>query len=142
MPELPEVEALVRGLDERASGLTVVKCELASISALKTFDPPLSSLEGRKLVGCTRRGKFLCLDFDCIFLVFHLAHSGFVRWREEIKPGTARQSRGPLAMRVRFEDGSGFELTEMSREKRLAIYVVNDPALVSGVAKLGIDALD
>lgn len=142
MPELPEVEALVRGLDERAAGLEVVKCELASISALKTFDPPLSSLEGRKLAGCTRRGKFLCLDFEGRFLVFHLARSGFVRWREEMKPGTARQSRGPLALRVRFDDGSGFELTEMSREKRLAIYVVDDRSLVPGVAKLGIDALD
>src|SRR6516165_7544627 len=138
MPELPEVEALVRGLAERAAGLTVVKCELVSISALKTFDPPLSSLEGCKLAGCTRRGKFLCLDFEGRFLVFHLARSGFVRWREEVKGAQARQSRGPLALRVRFEDGSAFELTEMSREKRLAIYVVDDPSQVPGVARLGI----
>jgi formamidopyrimidine-DNA glycosylase len=142
MPELPEVEALVRGLAERAGGLRVDKCELVSISALKTFDPPLSSIEGRRLVACTRQGKFLCLDFEGRFLVFHLARSGFVRWREEVKGAQARQSRGPLALRVRFEDGSAFELTEMSREKRLAIYVVDDPSQVPGVARLGIDALD
>src|SRR5579871_3156371 len=105
MPELPEVEALVRGLAARAVGLSAVKVELASISALKTFDPPLSSLEGRTLAGCKRRGKFLCLDFDGRFLVFHLARSGFLRWREEVKSAAARQSRGPLALRVRFDDG-------------------------------------
>ena len=101
MPELPEVESLVRGLAERAGGLTVTRCELVSISALKTFDPPLRSLEGRKLVACTRRGKFLCLDLEERFLVFHLARSGFLRWREELKPAPARQGRGPLALRVR-----------------------------------------
>lgn len=142
MPELPEVESLVRALAARATGLAVTKCELASISALKTFDPPLSSLEGRKLLGCTRRGKFLCLDLEGRYLVFHLARSGFLRWREDLKPGPARQGRGPLALRVRFEDGSGFELTEMSREKRLAIYVVDELTLVPGIARLGIDALD
>jgi formamidopyrimidine-DNA glycosylase len=142
MPELPEVESLVRGLAERASGLTVTRCELVSISALKTFDPPLSSVEGRMLVGCTRRGKFLCLDLEGRFLVFHLARSGFLRWREELKPATARQGRGPLALRVGFDDRSGFELTEMSREKRLAIYVVDELTEVPGIARLGIDALD
>jgi formamidopyrimidine-DNA glycosylase len=142
MPELPEVESLVRGLAERAGGLTVTRCELVSISALKTFDPPLRSLEGRKLVACTRRGKFLCLDLEERFLVFHLARSGFLRWREELKPAPARQGRGPLALRVGFDDGSGFELTEMSREKRLAIYVVDELTAVPGIARLGIDALD
>ena len=46
VPELPEVEALVRFLDERTRGLEILSCELSSIAALKTFDPPLESIVG------------------------------------------------------------------------------------------------
>lgn len=142
MPELPEVEALTLELGTRAGGRHVAACELASLSALKTFDPPLSSLVGRAVSGCSRRGKHLVVDLEGRFLVIHLARAGFVRWREKPAAAPARIGRGPLALRVRLVEGGGFEITEMGTEKRLALHVVDDPVEVPGIARLGIDPLD
>jgi formamidopyrimidine-DNA glycosylase len=113
--------------------------QLLSFAALKTFDPPLDALQGRRLDGCTRRGKFLALQAETLFLVAHLARAGWVRWRQtlEIKPG--KLGRGPLALRVRLDDGSGIELTEQGTEKRLAVYVVRGLDEVPGIADLGVD---
>ena len=141
MPELPEVEALSRFLDERLAGRQVERCELAAIAALKTFDPPLSSLVGRQLASCSRRGKYLCLDAGGEWLVVHLARGGWVKWYDALPAGRARPGRGPLALRVGVEGGAGFDVTEMGTEKRLALWVVHDPADVEGVATLGPDPL-
>ncbi len=139
MPELPEVEALTRYLDARVRGRRVEAVQLLSFAALKTFDPPLDALRGRELQGCTRRGKFLALQAETLYLVTHLARAGWLRWREtlEIKPG--KLGRGPLALRVRLDDGSGLELTEQGTEKRLAVYVVRSLDDVPGIAELGVD---
>jgi formamidopyrimidine-DNA glycosylase len=139
MPELPEVESLTRFLDQRVRGRRVEAVQLLSFAALKTFDPPLDALCGRELLGCTRRGKFLALQAETLYLVAHLARAGWLRWREtlEIKPG--KLGRSPLALRVRLDDGSGLELTEQGTEKRLAIYVVRSLDGVPGIADLGVD---
>ncbi len=142
MPELPEVEALTRFLTQRVSGRRVERCELAAIAALKTFDPPLSSLVGRDVVSVTRRGKYLCMDLEGEWLVLHLARGGWVRWKDKVPAERARPSRGPLALRMGFDGGSGFDVTEMGTEKRLALWVVGDPDEVEQVATLGVDALD
>ncbi len=142
MPELPEVEALTRFLSERISGRRVERCELAAIAALKTFEPPLPSVVGRPVTTVTRRGKYLCMDLDGLWLVLHLARGGWVKWKDKLPTDRARPSRGPLALRMGFEGGSGFDVTEMGTEKRLALWVVGDPAEVEHVATLGVDALD
>ena len=142
MPELPEVEALAEFLDERVRGRTVDAVQSLSFAAVKTYDPPLDALRGMPLRGCTRRGKFLALQGDPLFLVLHLARAGWVRWHDslELKPG--RLGRGPLALRVRLDDGSGIEVTEQGTEKRLAVYVVRALEDVPGIASLGVDPLD
>ena len=142
MPELPEVEALTRFLTERTAGRRVERCELGAIAALKTFDPPLSSLVGREVVSVVRRGKYLCMDLDGQWLVMHLARGGWVRWKDKLPPDPARPSRSPLALRMGFEGGSGFDVTEMGTEKRLALWVVGDPDEIEQVATLGVDPLD
>jgi formamidopyrimidine-DNA glycosylase len=156
MPELPEVEALVRFLDERTRGRVVVACELFSIAALKTFDPPFESVEGRRVSGWSRRGKYLCCDLGtsdnrALWLVFHLARAGWVRWWDfsgksgagtKPPPAGARRGKGPIAMRIEFEGSIGFDVTEMGTQKRLAIWVVADPDQIEGVATLGVDPLD
>ena len=142
MPELPEVEALAQFLSEQAAGRTIRRVEVASLSALKTYEPPVDALAGRTVVGTVRRGKFLLLQTDGPWLVLHLARSGWVRWRDSFPPGPAKPGKGPLALRVRFEDGSGFDATEAATEKRLAAYVVGDPADIEHVASLGPDPLD
>ena len=148
MPELPEVEVLASFLAGRIAGRQVERCELASFAALKTFDPPIDALLGGTGRGCQRRGKFLCLDFGELWIVVHLARSGWVRWYDQVPAARARPSRTPHALRVGLSSGEGnppgpgFDLTEAGTEKRLAIWVVRDPAEVEPVAKLGADPLD
>lgn len=143
MPELPEVEALAGYLRQRAVGRRVDRLEVAAISALKTYDPPPSAATGRSVVDARRHGKFLdvVLDGD-LHLVVHLARAGWLHYREAFPGGAPlRPGKGPIALRVRLDDGSGFDLTEAGTQKKLAAYLVTDPATVPGVAKLGPDAL-
>jgi formamidopyrimidine-DNA glycosylase len=141
MPELPEVQALVDFLCERAVGLAVTGVELGSISVLKTFNPPPQALVGAPVESATRHGKFLDLDCGGTHLVFHLARAGWLRWSDAIPQTLIRPGKSPIALRVRFDDGSGFDLTEAGTKKSLAAYLVGDPAEVPGIAALGPDPL-
>ena len=141
MPELPEVEALVAFLREHAVGRVVARIDVAGIEVLKTYDPPVTSLAGLEITGVTRHGKFLDLDVSGLHLVIHLARAGWLRWSDKLSPVPPRPGKGPLGLRVHLDDGSGFDLTEAGTRKRLAVYVVRDPALVPGVARLGVDPL-
>ncbi len=141
MPELPEVQALVDFLAERAVGQAVVGVELGSISVLKTYDPPPSALAGGPVDGVHRHGKFLDVDVDGIHLVFHLARAGWLRWSEAIPATVIRPGKSPIALRVRLSDGSGFDLTEAGTKKSLAAYLVRDVRAVPGIARLGPDPL-
>src|SRR4051794_38147881 len=141
MPELPEVEALAAFLRERAVGHAVARIDVQAISALKTYDPPVTALSGLTVTAVGRYGKFLDLDVDGVHLVVHLARAGWLRWKDEIPAKPVKPGKGPLAMRVHLDDGSGFDLTEAGTKKGLAVYVVRDPADVPGVAALGPDPL-
>ncbi|MFG1998104.1 Fpg/Nei family DNA glycosylase [Spirillospora sp. NPDC048911] len=142
MPELPEVEALATFLRERAVGHAVARVDVLAISALKTYDPPITALGGLTVTGVARHGKFLDFDIDGLHLVVHLARAGWLRWRDEIPAKPVRPGgKNPLALRVQLEDGSGFDLTEAGTKKGLAVYLVRDPADVPGVASLGPDPL-
>jgi formamidopyrimidine-DNA glycosylase len=141
VPELPEVEALRAFLQERAVGRVVARVDLAALSVLKTYDPPVTSLQGLEIVGVTRHGKFLDLDVSGLHLVIHLARAGWLRWSEALSPVPPRMGKGPLAARVHLDDGSGFDLTEAGTQKRLAMYVARSPYDVPGVARLGPDPL-
>jgi formamidopyrimidine-DNA glycosylase len=147
VPELPEVEALASFLRERATGRAVMRADVAAFSAVKTFDPPLSALQGAVVAGASRHGKFLSLDLDGLHLVTHLARGGWLQWRDSLPPVPPRPGKGPLAFRLHlapeFADGpvSGFDLTEMGTQKRLAVYLVRDVAEVPGITRLGPDAL-
>lgn len=142
MPELPEVEALARFITERASGQEIVRAEVAALSALKTYDPPITALVGRPMAGARRVGKYLCLSVPDLWLVVHLARGGWLQWRETATAARARPGRGPLALRVALSGGPGFDITEQGTEKRLALWLVHDPSEVPGIAGLGPDPLD
>lgn len=139
MPELPEVQALAAFLDERATGHAYASLRVAAISALKTFDPPLSALEGARIDGVRRHGKFVDLESSGLHLVFHLARAGWLRWYDELPATPVKPGRSPLALRVKLDDGSGFDLTEAGTKKSLAVYVVRSTAEVPGIARLGPD---
>ncbi len=145
MPELPEVEALAHHLREHAVGRTVVRIDVASLTVLKTVDPPPSALHGHEVTEASRRGKFLVLRAGEPALVTHLARAGWLRWSDALPATPPRPGKGPIALRLRLagSDGTtpGFDLTEAGTQKRLAVYLVRDPAEVPGIARLGPDAL-
>jgi formamidopyrimidine-DNA glycosylase len=142
VPELPEVEALAAFLRENAVGHVLTRADLASVQAIKTFDPPLSALGGLEITGASRHGKFLDLDVSGVHLVVHLARAGWLHWRTGLPTAPPKPGKGPLALRVHLDDGNGFDLTEQGTRKGLAVYVVRDPSEVPGIARLGPDALE
>jgi formamidopyrimidine-DNA glycosylase len=141
VPELPEVQGLVADLRERVVGRRVDRVDVAAISALKTFDPPPAALHGRTVTDALRYGKFLDLVVEDMHLVVHLARAGWLHYRESVSATPLRPGKGPIALRVRLSDGAGLDLTEQGTQKKLAAYLVIDPAAVPGVARLGPDAL-
>jgi formamidopyrimidine-DNA glycosylase len=141
MPELPEVHALVSDLRGRLTGRTIARLDIVAFAALKTYDPPVSALEGLTIAGVERHGKYLDLLAGDLHLVIHLARAGWLRWRAAAPVATLRRGAGPLAARLVLDDGSGFDLTEAGTKKSLAIHVVRDPMDVERVATLGPDPL-
>jgi len=146
MPELPEVDALVGFLRGQAVGAVVADVELASFSVLKTFDPPVTSLQGLEITGVSRHGKFIDVDVDGLHLVVHLAKAGWLRWSDNLSDRRLKMGNGPLAARIRLDTGDGphvgFDVTEAGTRKGLAMYVVRSPSDVPGIAALGPDPLE
>ena len=142
MPELPEVEALAHDLRGRLADRAIVRVDIAAFSALKTFDPPLSALEGTFVEDVTRHGKFLDISTGGLHLILHLARAGWVRWRDEVPKLPPKPSnKSPLAARVVLDDDSGLDITEAGTKKSLAVYVARSPQDVEGIARLGPDPL-
>jgi formamidopyrimidine-DNA glycosylase len=147
VPELPEVEALASFLRERAVGRAIARTDVASFSAVKTFDPPLSALAGAVIDGASRHGKFLSVEVAGLHLITHLSRAGWLHWRDSLPPAPPKPGRGPIALRVHlspeFDAGppGGWDLTEAGTQKRLAVYLVSNPQEVPGIARLGPDAL-
>src|SRR6058998_2398740 len=119
MPELPEMEACRRQLDEPVRAFPIAKAGPAHVATLKTFDPPLSTLEGRRLEGAQRRAKrllFPTADGELVLLV-HLMTAGRLRF---LRAG----EQGPKvpAFRLAFEGGSQLVLTEAGAKKRAGVW--------------------
>lgn len=148
MPEMPEVQGLVDFLRGRATGLEVTRVTVSAFAALKTYDPPVDALVGAEIVSASRHGKFIDLATttptrDCEpHLIFHLAKAGWLRWYDQLPSTIIRPGKTPIALRVALSDGSGFDLTEAGTKKSLAVYVVDDPQDVPGIARLGPDPLE
>ncbi|MGW3356133.1 Fpg/Nei family DNA glycosylase [Streptomyces bungoensis] len=142
MPELPEVEALKDFLAEHLAGRRVARVLPVAVSVLKTYDPPVTAVEGSEITAVRRYGKFLALETSGgLHLVTHLARAGWLQWKDRLPDGPPRPGKGPLALRVALDTGEGFDLTEAGTQKRLAVYLVRDPLEVEGIARLGPDPL-
>ncbi|MGW6395042.1 Fpg/Nei family DNA glycosylase [Streptomyces sp. NPDC055103] len=145
MPELPEVEALREFLDAHLVGKEIARVLPVAISVLKTYDPPLTAVEGAEVTAIGRHGKFLDLTTSGaageLHLLIHLARAGWLRWQDPLPSGPPKPGKGPLALRTALTGGDGFDLTEAGTTKRLAVHLVHDPAEVPGVARLGPDPL-
>jgi formamidopyrimidine-DNA glycosylase len=137
MPEFPEVEALRRALDEPVRAFPVAKAGPAHVATLKTYDPPLAALEGRRFSGAERRGKNLLFPTDDGELVLHvhLMSAGRLRYLAfgEKKPKTP-------AFRLSFEGGGSLVLTEGGPKKRAKVGVYTPAGINEELAHLGPEA--
>lgn len=146
MPELPEVEALSKFLQQHAVGAVITRVDVAALSVLKTADPPVGALAGLDVTGAARFGKHLGLRCGDLWLITHLSRAGWLRWVDEPSPAPPKPGgKGPLALRVHLlapdATAPAIDLTEAGTRKRLAVWVVADPLQVPGIARLGPDAL-
>src|SRR5438874_6104693 len=132
------VEALRRALDEPVRAFPVERAGPAHIATLKTFEPPLAALEGRRLAGAERRGKRLLFPTEDgeLVLLIHLMSAGRLRY---LRAGEA----GPKtpAFRLRFEGGGQLVLTEAGSKKRAGVWLLTPEAAEDEVAHLGPEAL-
>ena len=145
MPELPEVEALADHLRRHAAGLRIGRIDVSAFSVLKTFDPPVTALHGQPVAGANRWGKYLGMQVGDLHLMTHLSRAGWLRWSDKLAAAPLKPGKGPIALRVHLGtpgDAPGFDLTEAGTQKRLAVWLVDDPATVPGIAALGPDALE
>jgi formamidopyrimidine-DNA glycosylase len=138
MPELPEMEALRRLLDEPVSAHAIMQAGPAHVATLKTFDPPLHVLEGQRLTGAERRGKrlFFPTEDGELVLVVHLMSAGRMRW---LKPGEAGPKKP--AFRLAFEGGAQLVMTEAGSKKRAGVWLLSPEAAAAEVEHLGPEAL-
>jgi len=138
MPELPEMEAWRRQLNDPVLAFPIASAGPAHIATLKTFDPALDSLEGRQFRGADRRGKRLLFPTDDgeLVLLVHLMTAGRLRI---VTAGSA----GPKspAFRLEFADGAQLILTENSRNKRAGVWLLTPEAADAELAHLGPEAL-
>jgi formamidopyrimidine-DNA glycosylase len=138
MPELPEVEAWRRALDGPVRAFPIERAGPAHVATLKTFDPPLAALEGRRFAGAERRAKRLLFPTDDgeLVLLVHLMTAGRLRY---LRPG----EKGPKtpALRVRFTDGAELVLTEAGSKKRAGVWLLTPDAAEAELAHLGPEAL-
>jgi formamidopyrimidine-DNA glycosylase len=137
VPEFPEVEALRRVLDAPVRAFPIERAGPAHIATLKTFDPPLSALDGRRLAGAERRGKRLLFpteDGDLVVLV-HLMSAGRLRY-------LAAGEAGPKlpAFRIRFQGGGELVLTEAGPKKRAGVWLFSPEQAEAELAHLGPEA--
>ena len=111
---MPEVHALVAFLAERTVGHAISRATITSFSALKTFAPPIDALDGARITGVTRHGKFIDIETEAAHLVFHLARAGWLRWFDAVPATAIKPGRSPIALRVRL-DGRQLLLRRLMR---------------------------
>ena len=138
MPELPEISLYVEALERRTLGQTLERVRVRSASLLRTWDPPLSAVEGLRVVGVRRIGKriVLALEGD-LFLVIHLMISGRLKWR---KRGADVPKKGAHAA-FDFPTGTVL-LTEAATHKRASLHVVRGEAALAALDPGGVEPLE
>jgi formamidopyrimidine-DNA glycosylase len=137
LPELPEVEAWRRQLDPLVKKFPIEQAGPAHIATLKTFDPPISALDGEGFTGVERRAKRFLLPTDDgeLVVMVHLMSAGRLKY----VPPNGKGAKTPM-FRVRFTDGGELQLTEAGSKKRAGVWLLRPDALAAELAHLGPEA--
>jgi formamidopyrimidine-DNA glycosylase len=135
VPELPDVSAYICALEDRILGKTLQNVTIASVSLLRSVEPPISSAEGRVVQRLRRIGKRIAIGLDGdIWLVLHLMIAGRLHWRP---PGTKLSGRNQLAA-FAFADGT-LLLTEAGKKRRAQLTIVQGAQQLDALGAGGID---
>jgi formamidopyrimidine-DNA glycosylase len=137
VPEFPEMEAWRRQLDDPVSAFPIAKAGPAHIATLKTYDPPLSALEGRRLAGAERRAKRLLFPTDDgeLVLLVHLMTAGRLKYLQAGKEGPKTP-----AFRLAFQGGGQLVLTEAGAKKRAGVWLLPPEQAEGELEHLGPEA--
>jgi formamidopyrimidine-DNA glycosylase len=139
VPEIPEVEALRRLLDHPVRAFPIVRAGPAHVATLKTYDPPLGALEGKRLAGVERRGKRLLFPTDdgALVVLVHLMTNGRLRYLRAGEDGPKQP-----AFQLAFAGGGRLVLTEPGARKQAGVWLITPKAAEDAVSHLGPDALE
>jgi formamidopyrimidine-DNA glycosylase len=119
MPELPDITVYIEALERRVLGARLQATRIAHPFLLRTFDPPVATLYGRRVVALRRLGKRIAIGFEGDhWLVLHLMIAGRLHW---LTPSAAKKGRAALAYFV-FDTGT-LTLTEAGTKRRASLYV-------------------
>ncbi|MEO8431062.1 MAG: DNA-formamidopyrimidine glycosylase family protein [Acidobacteriota bacterium] len=138
MPELPDITAYIAALTPRVVGRALESVRIGSPFLVRSFEPPVSSAEGRRVLGLRRLGKRIVFELDGeLFLVLHLMISGRLHWRT----GPVNV-RGKMALAA-FDFGTGtLLLTEASSKKRASLHLVSGEAALADFERGGLEVMD
>src|SRR5687767_10860241 len=138
MPELPDILLYLHALRPRIVGKRIERVRLASPFLLRSVEPPLNTVEGRRIVDLHRIGKRIVVEAEGeIFLVFHLMIAGRFRWGPK---GAAVPGKVGL-MAIDVEDGT-LSLTEAGSKRRASLNVVRGRAALDEHNPGGVEVLD
>jgi formamidopyrimidine-DNA glycosylase len=138
MPELPDIVVYIEALEKRIAGSTLRQIQLFSTFLVRTVDPPISSLNGKRVREIRRLGKRIVFAFeDELYLVLHLMIAGRLQWKDL---ESRRMGKNVLAA---FEFSSGtLILTEAGSKKRASIHVVRGASAMKLLDKGALEVLE
>lgn len=138
MPELPDIVVYIEALEKRIQGSTLERVRIASPFLLRTAVPPLSSVEGKKIIELRRLGKRICFGLEGdLWLVLHLMIAGRLHWYDE----RAKAAKGRNVAVFEFSRGS-LTLTEAGTQKRASLHVVQGETGLDNLNPGGLEVFD
>lgn len=139
MPELPDVALYIEALERRCVGHTVGGIRLASPFLLRTVEPSVEELVGRRVVGLRRLGKRIVFELDeAYFMVIHLMVAGRFAWDDAA--GAKIPGRVGLAA-FDFDSGT-LLLREASKKKRASLHLVRGEEGLEAHDRGGLEPLE
>jgi formamidopyrimidine-DNA glycosylase len=139
MPEYPDITVYLEALERRVKGQRLAKVRLASPFVLRTFDPPISAAQGKKVLGLRRMGKRIVFELeDQLFLVVHLMIAGRFRWLEQ----SGAKVPGKLGLAALDFPTGTLLLTEASTKKRASLHLVRGEAALEPFSRGGLEVFE
>jgi len=141
MPEYPDIVVYLEALEKRIHNRTLQRVYIASPFLLRTAAPPISNVEGKKVIELRRLGKRICIGLeDDLWLVLHLMIAGRLHWKERANGVPTKRSKRDLAA-FEFDNGR-LTLTEAGTQRRASLHVITGEAGLSELDPGGLEIFD